>query len=78
MRDMWLVEIRRKNWIPDLSDESKIVGYEEVTADNKFSAKHIGLKNFQIRVNYTPSLRKLLENNKITLEDCYAFDAVQI
>lgn len=74
----WLVEIRLKEWMPDLPGGKRIVAFEEVVAVDEYYARHAGYKMFATRCNYEPALRRKLTSLNITKDDIYAADAVNI
>lgn len=75
---MWLVEIRLKDWEPDLPKGRRVVTFEEVLANDQISARHAGFEQFERRCHYEPALRLQMKNFGITEHNCCAPDAVQI
>jgi hypothetical protein len=71
MLKKFLVEIRLKDWIPDLKSGGRVVDYEEVelrvrTGDqfeDLLIARHVGYDQFVARAKYTPRLSKLLTDS---------------
>lgn len=76
--NVWLVEIRLKDWEPDFSDGSRVVAYEEVLARNELEARHGGFDQFANRCKYEPILRLKMKVRGLTEHNCCAPDAVQI
>lgn len=74
----WLVEIRLKDWEPDLPGKKRIVSFEEVIAGDEISARHAGFDQFAARCQYEPVMRRKMNQWGITQHNCCAPDAVQI
>lgn len=74
----WLVEIRLKDWRPDLPNGSRVVTYEEVLACNEIGARHAGFDQFEARCSYEPILRRRMQDMRLATEDCCAPDAVEL
>ncbi len=86
-KKLFLVEVRVKDWIPDLKSGGRVVAYEEIELnsfgddhEDVFRARHIGYEQFVTRAKYTPSLQKLLAENNLSLRanSICAPDAVEI
>lgn len=77
-KPIWLVEIRLKDWKPDLPDGKRIVSFEEVEASSEVAARHAGFDQFSTRTKHEPILRRKMEGWGIKEQDCCAPDAVQI
>ena len=56
----WLVEIRVKDRVIVPAGHSCVIACEEVEGRNKYEAQHSGYKEFEKRLRYQPSARKLL------------------
>lgn len=78
MEHVWLVEIRLKDWEPDIRGVGRIVSFEEVLANNEIGARHAGFDQFESRAKYEPAMRRKLESYGITPRNCCAPDAVQV
>ncbi len=76
MKPKWLVEIRLKDWEPNLSNGSRIVAYEEVEAFEEYHARHLGFRQFETRFDYEPALRRKMREWCITPSNCCAPEAV--
>lgn len=76
--NIWLVEIRLKDWEPSFRDGSRVVTYEEVTSLSKIGARHLGFAQFASRCKYDPVLRMKMQDRGLTEHNCCAPDAVQI
>ncbi len=74
----WLVEIRLKDWEPNLPNGSRIVAFEEVLASDEVNARHAAFDQFENRCVYEPILRRRMTSIGITAKNCCAPDAVQI
>lgn len=74
----WLVEIRLKDWRPDLPGNTRIVQFEEVVAHDEIGARQLGFDQFVARCRYEPLMRRRMQQWEITEADCCAPDAVQI
>lgn len=74
----WLVEIRLKDWEPDLPGGLRIVSFEEVVAPGEVEARHAGFDQFQARCTYEPVMRRKMLNWGITQHNCCASDAIQV
>ena len=83
----FLVEIRIKDWVPDLKSGGRVVDYETVQIrgvgdpfEDLLIARHVGYDQFVARAKYTPRLSKLLTDSG--LQRWVAFvcapDAVEI
>lgn len=77
-KEHWLVEIRLKDWEPDLPGKNRIVAFEEVLAPNHLAARYAGFDQFANRCHYEPVLRRKMESWGITEHNCCAPDAVQV
>lgn len=77
-RRLWLVEIRLKDWRPDLISGGRIIGYEEVLAVGKFNAQLAGAYKFAERCQYEPKTKRMLAENGLEVSDVCAPDAVEI
>lgn len=77
-KQIWLVEIRLKDWEPSFADGSRVVGYEEVLASNEFAARHAGFDQFANRCKYEPVLRRRMQGRGLSEFNCCAPDAVQL
>ena len=75
---VWLVEIRLKDFEPNLPGGTRIVSFEEVVASNEIAARHAGFDQFAARCNYEPVMRRKMLNWGITQHNCCAPDAVQV
>ncbi len=78
MEHVWLVEIRLKDWEPDIRGVGRIVSFEEVIASNEIGARHAGYEQFANRAMYEPVMRRKLASYGITPHNCCAPDAVQV
>lgn len=74
----WLVEIRVRDFVRVPSGDSRILGYEEVLAENEVSARYAGFDQFERKCKYSPVLKRRLSSLAITTSDCCAPDAVEI
>ena len=74
----WLVEIRLKDWEPNLPDGSRIVSFEEVFAPSEVEARHAGFDQFASRCTYEPVMRRKMLNWGITQHNCCAPDAIEV
>lgn len=74
----WLVEIRLKDWIPDLKTGGRILAFEEVFATTNIGARYAGYDKFRDRAEYSPRLKKLLKENNLSMLDYCAPDAVEL
>lgn len=77
-QEVWLVEIRLKDWEPNLPGGSRIVSFEEVVAGSEVAARHAGFDQFEARCTYEPVMRRKMLNWGITQHNCCAPDAVQV
>ncbi len=75
---IWLVEIRLKDWKPDLPTGGRIVSFEEVLADNDHAARHAAYEQFTRRSQYEPVTRQKMLRWGLSLADVCAPDAVQL
>jgi hypothetical protein len=75
---VWLVEIRLKDWEPNLPGNGRVVSFEEVVASNEYSARHAGYGQFAARCNFEPVIRRKMLAWGITEHNCCAPDAVQV
>lgn len=74
---VWLVEIRLKDWEPDLSTGGRVVAFEEIVgAHDEYSARQAGFDQFAARARYEHVMRLKLSKNGITEHNCCAPDAV--
>ena len=88
MLKKFLVELRLKDWIPDLKSGGRVVDYEEVElrveTDERFEAlliaRRVGYDQFVARAKYTPRLSKLLTDSGLQrwVDFVCAPDAVEI
>ena len=69
---VWLVEIRLKDWEPDLPGRTRIVSFEEVAACDEIAARHAGFDQFAARCNYEPVMRRKMLNsgNQAAMSSC--------
>ena len=84
----FLVEIRLKDWIPDLKSGGLVVDYETVELrvgtgerfEDLLIARRVGYDQFVARAKYTPRLSKLLTDNGLQrwVDFVCAPDAVEI
>lgn len=74
----WLVEIRLKDWEPDLFGNRRLVSFEEVAAEDAVSARHAAFDIFAARWQYEPAMRRKMREWGITPYNCCAPEAVQI
>ena len=75
---VWLVEIRLKDWEPDLPGGTRIVSFEEVVACGEIAARYAGFDQFAARCNYEPMMRRKMLNWGITQHNCRVSDALQV
>lgn len=75
---IWLVEIRVKDWIHVPDGQDRTIAYEEVLASSEFGARHAGYDQFAKRCKYEPVMRRKFEQLKLTLNDVCAPDAVEL
>lgn len=75
---VWLVEIRLKDWEPSLPGGQRIVSFEEVLAVGEIPARHAGFDQFAARCTYEPVMRRKMLKWGITQHNCCAPDAVQV
>lgn len=76
--NIWLVEIRVKDWKADLPTGGRIVCFEEVLANNEFQARDAGFCQFEKRCQYEPIMKRKMAALGLTLGCCCAPDAVEI
>lgn len=74
----WLVEIRLKDWKPDLTSGSRTVTYVEVEAIDEYYARSLGFREFEKQIKYSPILRRKMSMHNLELVDCCAPEAVTI
>lgn len=75
---IWLVEIRLKNWKPDLKTGGRTLTYEEVEAFDNVHARHVGYAQFLNKCNYAPITRRKMATENLMPEDLCAPDAVEL
>lgn len=74
----WLVEIRLNDWEPDLPSKTRLVAFEEVLAQDEYTARHAGFSQFAARCKYEPILKRKMQAWGITANSCCAPAAVQL
>lgn len=77
-KEIWLVEIRFKDWIATLPGESRTFTYEEVIATGEFGARYAGIDQFERRCKYEPVMRRKFEQRGLRPSDYCAPDAVAL
>lgn len=75
---IWLVEIRLKEWEPDLPCGGRVVQYEEVEASNEISARFAAFDQFASRCGYEHATRQRMQSLGLTYHNCCAPDAVEL
>ena len=73
-----LVEIRLKDWEPDLRCGTRIVAFEEVSATDEVGARLSGFDQFEARCNCDGFMRGRTEAWGLTPHNCCAPEAVQV
>lgn len=71
----FLVEIALKNWVVS---NNRIVSFEEVLADDEYSAKHCAFEQFEKRIKYEPIARRTFQKLNLKISDIFASDAVEL
>ena len=74
----WLVEIRVDDWCLLPKDESRVVTYIEVLANNECAARLKAFDEFEVRCQYEPVTRRKMQQRNIKVTDCCAPDAVAL
>lgn len=74
----YLVEIRLKDWEPDIRGVGRIISFEEVLANDEINARHAGFEQFERRCMYEPAMRLNIKRFGITQYNFCDPDAVII
>ena len=78
IQKIWLVEIRVKDWRPDLKKGGRVVTYEEVIAIDDIAARHAGFEQFESRCKYEPVMKRIMKVEELLITDCCAPAAVEV
>ena len=70
----YLVAISTKTWrVPRIT-----IKYYEIEATDEYYARHRAWNQFEKDLKYVPNISKLLEINKVTLNELCAGDSVEL
>lgn len=80
MEKPYLVEIRLKDWMPDINSlhGKRVVTYVEVLATEEYYARHAGFAEFEKRCKYEPVMKRRMEMYNLLPSDCCAPDALEL